>query len=168
MKYFYKIEDEKLFKGSGFKIPQGMIEYIEGKEPQELKDFLILEELENKNNQTKSSLMQLCSNKRKEIKSTILGYKGTPDQIESYIDKYDQAKEGLFSTDENEAIILNHEAYLTTIRNFNNLLELFRTQCDDLIIANELDKANLVIEKAKLFDETTTPEMINSLFTGTE
>ena len=40
LKYFYKIVDDKVVRGSGTKIPEGMIEYQKGNEPQELVDML--------------------------------------------------------------------------------------------------------------------------------
>ena len=36
MKYFYKIESEQLYDGSGTKAPSGYIEYEKGQEPDEL------------------------------------------------------------------------------------------------------------------------------------
>ena len=40
MKYFYKIQDGKLIRGSGTKIPDGMTEYTKGSEPEEMIDIL--------------------------------------------------------------------------------------------------------------------------------
>ena len=46
LKHFYKIENNKLQLGSGFKVPEGFIEYIKGQEPQELLDILNREKFE--------------------------------------------------------------------------------------------------------------------------
>ena len=45
MKYFYRIVDGKLQRGSGFKIPTGFLEYTKGQEPQEMSDALTKEDL---------------------------------------------------------------------------------------------------------------------------
>ena len=46
MKYFYKIENGKLIRGSGFKVPDGFIEYEKSNEPQEFLDLFNQELLE--------------------------------------------------------------------------------------------------------------------------
>jgi len=43
LKYFYKIQDNKLIKGSGFKIPDGFIEYDKDNPPQEFLDLQNIE-----------------------------------------------------------------------------------------------------------------------------
>ena len=40
MIYFYKIQDNKIQRGSGYKVPKGFLEYTKGQEPQELLDIL--------------------------------------------------------------------------------------------------------------------------------
>jgi uncharacterized protein YehS (DUF1456 family) len=59
MKYFYKIEDNKLKLGSGYTIPSGFIEYTKGQEPQELLDILNKENF----NKTKNQILDLLKNK---------------------------------------------------------------------------------------------------------
>lgn len=119
--------------------------------------------LENLTNQIKSSLMDLCDKKQNEAQRLVLGYKATPMQLERYKDKYERAKSGQFDQALNDLIILKHEQYLTAIRNFVDLIEYFRSAVDDLIIAEQLDKANEVIAAAESFGANTTLEDIQRL-----
>jgi len=69
MKYFYKIENEKLQLGSGFKIPTGFIKYIKGEEPKELLDILnkdILSEAKQ------SKIVKLNNQRDKEVKNMVI------------------------------------------------------------------------------------------------
>jgi len=112
---------------------------------------------------SKTSLMTLCDKKQDEVQKLVLGYKATPMQLERYKDKYERAKAGEFDQALNDLIILNHEQYLTTMRNLVDLIEYFRSEVDDMIIAGSLDQANEAITKAELFDETTTLDNAKSL-----
>ena len=49
------------------------------------------------------------------------------------------------------------------MRNLVDLIEYFRSEVDDMIIAGSLDQANEAITKAELFDETTTLDNAKSL-----
>jgi len=62
MKYFYKIENNKLQLGSGFKIPEGFIEYVKGQEPQELLDILNKEKFEKAKQLKLKELNQIRDN----------------------------------------------------------------------------------------------------------
>ena len=69
LKYFYKIENNKLIKGSGYKIPNGFIEYDIKNKPECFIEF-DTEELRVK-------LSYVYKNKRlNELKSLIVEYKG--------------------------------------------------------------------------------------------
>ena len=46
MKYFYKIEYGKLLRGSGYRVPDGMIMYDKGNEPEEMVEILSREQKE--------------------------------------------------------------------------------------------------------------------------
>jgi len=48
VKYFYKITDGKVKKGSGIKVRSGFVEYTKGNEPQELIDILARDEAQAK------------------------------------------------------------------------------------------------------------------------
>ncbi|RLA77501.1 MAG: hypothetical protein DRG78_17295 [Epsilonproteobacteria bacterium] len=169
MKYFYKISPAgNLIKGSGNSVLLGYIEYKIGEEP---KEFLVIENTENtKKNlaKTKLSLMTICDNKQDEAEKLILGYKATPKQLQRYKDKFDRATEGEFDEATNKLIISKHNEFLTALRKFVDLIELFRSNVDDIIIAGDLEKANKLIELAEAFDTETTIEDINSLFKGVE
>ena len=63
MKRFYKIENNKLQLGSGFKVPEGFIEYTKGQEPQELLDILHKEKFEKAKQSKIKELNQVRDNK---------------------------------------------------------------------------------------------------------
>jgi len=69
MKYFYKIEYNKLQLGSGFKIPKGFIEYTKGQEPQELLDILNKEKFEKTK---QSKLKELNQARDNEVANIIV------------------------------------------------------------------------------------------------
>lgn len=110
------------------------------------------------------TLMILCDTKQDEAVKLVLGYKATPYQIERYKDKYERAKAGEWDSATNTEIITNYETYLGNVRAFVDLIEYFRSNVDDLIIAGNLDRANELIELAKGFDETTTLAELEGLF----
>lgn len=62
MKYFYKIEKGKLIRGSGYKVPDGFIEYEKGNEPQEFLDLYIPELLFNAKQSKKQELTTAFDN----------------------------------------------------------------------------------------------------------
>jgi hypothetical protein len=109
------------------------------------------------------ALITLCDNKQQQIQEMILGYKATPMQIERYKDKYERAKAGEFDTDTNNIIITKHEQYVSAIRKLVDLIEYFRSAVDDLIVAEQLDKANELIKAAESFGADTTLEEIQGL-----
>jgi len=62
MKFFYKIENGKLIRGSGFKVPDGFIEYEKGNEPQEFLDLLNQELLEKAKQSKKQEVINSFNN----------------------------------------------------------------------------------------------------------
>jgi hypothetical protein len=126
-------------------------------------DFLAIADKKYNIQKTQISLMYLCDKKQDEAQKLVLGYKATPLQIERYKDKYVRAKAGEFDEVTNALIITNHEQYLNAMRNLVDLIEYFRSAVDDLIIAEQLNKANEVIVAAESFGADTTLEDIQGL-----
>lgn len=111
-----------------------------------------------------TELMDLCDQKQSDMQDYLLGYKSTPMQLARYVDKYERAKAGTWSEEENARIIQNHEYYLARLRQFIDLIEAFRMRADDLIIAGELDKLRALFPIAREFGLTTTMEEVEALF----
>lgn len=111
-------------------------------------------------------LMMLCDTKQIEAQKLILGEKATPLQLQRYDDKYARAKAGEFEDAVNQAIIAKYEQARSAIRNFVDLIELFRGAVDDLIKAQEFDKAKRLIEAGRGLDASTTTEQIQQLLGG--
>ena len=123
-----------------------------------------VQELESEQKEsTENSLMLLCDSTQSKIEKLLLGYKATSMQIARYKDKYERAINGEFETNKNSLIISNHEMYQTSMRKLIDLIEYFRSEVDDLIIAGEFDKANKAITSAESFNATTTLEDIKKL-----
>lgn len=109
-------------------------------------------------------LMILCDGKQEDAYKLMLGYKATPKQIERYKDKYERAKEGEFEDAVNAVIIQKFEVMRSAIRQFTDMIELFRSYVDDLIQSGELDKAEFAIEAGQQFDAETQTDDVKALF----
>ena len=182
MKYFYKIENNKLMRGSGFKIPLGMTEYTKGNEPKELLGVLAENEAYNILTTTKQTLQSLCDTKSVEAKAYINGAKVTTEQLVRYEEKYQIATEykangnyadtlkleadlqGLTVDELADLIIAKGQAYKQALISFNAKIEAFRVQVSKLIAGGQIDKANEIVLKAKDFGVDTTDENIKGLF----
>jgi hypothetical protein len=79
-----------------------------------------------------------------------LGFKGTPMQLERYNDKYQQAKDGKFSPDENTSIITKHELYISEIRKTMDMIESFRSSVEESLDSKQFDKAEDEIKVFKV------------------
>ncbi|MGY0399459.1 MAG: hypothetical protein ACWIPH_05895 [Ostreibacterium sp.] len=108
------------------------------------------------------ALMNLCDQKQEDAEKFIIGYKATPKQIERYKDKYKRAKAGEFDDVKNQAVITLYEQMLGTIRGFTDMIEDYRSFVSDLLVANQLDKAEKAIILARDFNKTTTPSDVAS------
>lgn len=111
-------------------------------------------------------LISLCDSKQSEAEHLLLAHKATPKQLERYRDKYERAKAGEFSVEENQAIILAHETIRDELRKFADMIELFRQSVEVLIEEGELKKATVIMEAAQLFDATTTQADIEQLLSS--
>ena len=111
-------------------------------------------------------LISLCDTKQVEAERLLLGHKSTPKQLERYRDKYERAKAGEFSSEENSAIVLAHETIRDELRKFADMIEFFRQSVDKLIDDGELKKAEGVMEAAEGFDATTTQADIEQLLSS--
>jgi len=182
IKKFYKIQDGKLIRGSGFKIPAGMIEHTEGKEPKVLLDIM-KSELEVKQLLSVSNELQsLCDSKSKDAKNYIANKKVSDEQLKRYNDKLEMAikykENGLYKDEfELEAdfqgwsvdelvdfIIEKGNQSKQDLIVYNSKIEAFRVATQKLIKNGELDKANEVIKKAKLLKADATDDDIKELF----
>jgi len=68
MKYFYKIKNNELIIGTGYKIPDGFIEYDRDNPPQDFLDLLKKENLENAKKQKTKELNNIRNKKLKNLK----------------------------------------------------------------------------------------------------
>ena len=181
LKYFYKIEDNKLIKGSGFKIPDGFIEYDINNKPNEFLEF-DLEDSKNKLFQETQSLADFWS---KEVKNYVAEKKLTQEQIERYNYKYEIALDckandnydvfnaeaedlGISANDLVDLIIKAHDDWLATIKENTLRIEYFRVAFNKRIEAIESsDKIKLYEYKLQYakdnFTIKTTDEEVKQL-----
>ena len=138
----------------------GYTQFEIGSEPEELLEAIEHNKLIAEVQDTKSSLMHLCDTKQGEAERLILGYKATPKQLQRYVDKYEQAKLGLFNDETNDTVITLHKEYLTTLRQMIGVWEYFRSAVDDMIVAGELVKANECTKASKELAANSTLEQI--------
>jgi len=150
LKYFYKIEDDKLIRGSGYKIPDGFIEYEKGSEPQEFLDLYHQELLENAKQLKKRGIEQTFNNTLSQGYTCSNGIKmnSTDSDIRKLKDGYDLANalgsETMIVRDYNNE---NHELTLNEV--FDMLKELganYQTQLqklwklkDDIVNSNSIE-----------------------------
>lgn len=160
---------QQIYKTSGY-IKNGVLyiwvdgEFVKQDSAKSVNDLVAVFINNRKIEEVKKELMELVDYKQENVYKFVLGYKATKHQIERYKDKYERAKSGEFSINENKVIIEKFEIMRNVIRGFVDLIELFRGNVDDLIVAGELDMALRLIHEAKSFSQNTTKQDIEKLF----
>jgi len=144
MKYFYKIDNGKLIRGTGFKIPEGFIEYDKDNPPQEFLDLHNQELLEkarqNKKQEIENNFKEVlsqgyvCSNnvkmdtKYEDIQKLKAGYDLAKNagQTEMIIRDYNNINHILSLNDVNTMLIdlgFNYQAQLAKLWNYKDKIE---------------------------------------------
>ena len=187
LKYFYKIDNDKLVKGSGYKIPTGFIEYDITNKPDEFLQF----DIEDNKTKLKSNLSSYCKNKLQDIKNYLAERKVDKEDEDRYNYKYqlaikvkngdEEAKSKLqleadiqsITVDELvDLIITKHDEWVATIETYSQRIEAFRIAFNKQIDEVEtLEDIKLLEYKEKIaqdFDINTTDEDIVNLLNLTE
>jgi len=122
LKYFYKIENDRLIKGSGFKIPENCIEYNKKNPPVE---FIELQNKINKIKEFENKFKELKKNRDLKVGSIVVelstGEKLNGDELSQT--RLSRALNGLIDDEEiswidskNETIKLNKDKIIKALR----------------------------------------------------
>ncbi len=133
--------DTLIWKSNKVKKPSK--EFLEG----EIKRL----EKEQKVQEVQEKLMVLCDSKQDEAGRIILGYKGTPKQIERYKDKYERALLEEFNEAENMIIIQKYSEYIEMMNTYVDLIELFRGKVGDLIKVDNITEASKLVNEGNVW-----------------
>lgn len=115
----------------------------------------------------KEKLIAVCDERQSSVLRLFLKEKASDGQQKRYQRKYERAKRGDFSPEENTAIIQKHEFVLSQIDNFVDMIETARQYITDNVIdAGEYERAEQLIHAASQLDATTTPESLKTMLSG--
>tara|TARA_R110001606_G_scaffold2504_4_gene10973 strand:+ start:7313 stop:7948 length:636 start_codon:yes stop_codon:yes gene_type:complete len=95
------------------------------------------------------SLITLCDKMQEDFLYSLLKHKNTKSQAERYHDKYQRALLNEFDDIDNALIIKNHEVARNKIRIVVDMIEYFRITISNMIKANDLLKANTIINRVR-------------------
>jgi hypothetical protein len=186
LKYFYKVIDDKVLKGSGYKIINGYTEYDHNDIPEIIINF----DLKNDKDKLLKDIQSLADYWSIEIKNYVSGKKLTSEQIERYNYKYEVALDcktnddysifdseasdlDMTSSDLVDLIIQAHDDWLSTIKTNSIRIEYFRIAFNNRVyLIENVDDVPLFDYKLsyakKSFNMETTDDDVKALLDLTE
>jgi len=146
------------------------------------KDFRTLDEQKSA---LYDAIQSLTDTKTKELKNYIAGKRVTPEQVDRYEQKYQLALkckeagdytplnleaelQGITGEDLANLIIEKHDEWVAELQKYTALIEAYRVKAQTIVegleTIEDIEKAQMLIDKAKEFDVNTTEDEIKALF----